>query len=115
MHQAVFTRNHQRVLLAMALTAVALVAAPLPAHAGTYTVHGTCGLWEPYSNNGARMAVYYDGCRLVTRNTYGGFTSPQGTEGGWRMSAPAGAALDGFHISGSLKGTAGWDAAVLDS
>ena len=30
------------------------------------------------------------GCRLVARNTFGGFTSPQGTAGGWRMTAPRG-------------------------
>ena len=29
-----------------------------PAQAGSYTVSGTCGLWAPYNNNGARMAVY---------------------------------------------------------
>ena len=91
-----------------------LLGAPAAVSAGSYTVSGTCGLWAPYSNNGARMAVYADGCRLVTRNTYGGFTSPQGTEGGWRMSAPAGASIAGFSIKADLKGTSGWDAAVFD-
>jgi hypothetical protein len=115
MDRRTLTPSHHRSLLAIMVTVVALLATAAPAQAGTYTVYGTCGLWEPYNNNGARMAVYYDGCRLVTRNTYGGFTSPQGTEGGWRMTAPAGATLDGFHISASLKGTAGWDAAIFDN
>src|SRR4051794_35192894 len=62
------------------------------------------------------MAVYpADGCVLVTRNTFGGFSSPQGTEGGWRMTAPAGATIADFSLNADLKGTAGWDAAVFDN
>ena len=102
-----------RRLLLSALAVAGTLATVAPAHAGTYTVSGTCGLWQPYSNNSARMAVYADGCRLVTRNTYGGFSSPQGTAGGWRMSAPAGAAIAAFSIKADLKGTKGWDAAVF--
>ena len=104
----------RRLILIVAGLLVAALATPGAVSAGSYTVSGTCGLWAPYSNNGARMAVYADGCRLVTRNTYGGFTSPQGTEGGWRMSAPAGASIAGFSIKADLKGTSGWDAAVFD-
>ena len=70
---------HRRILAVLIATVVALLALAAPAQAGTYTVSGTCGLWAPYNSNGARMAVYSDGgCRLVTRNTFGGFNTPAG-------------------------------------
>lgn len=106
---------HRRILAVLIATVVALPALAAPVRAGTYTVSGTCGLWEPYNSNAARMAVYNDGCRLVTRNTFGGFNSPQGTQGGWRMTAPAGATISSFWLLASLKGTRGWDAAVFDN
>ena len=107
--------RHTRPLTALVASALALT--PSAAHAGSYTVSGTCGIWSPYSNNGARMAVYADGCNtfLLARNTFGNFTSSQGTEGGWRVIAPPGAAISGLSFFGTLKGTKGWDAALLDS
>jgi len=107
---------HTRTLIAL-IIASALALTPSAAHAGGYTVSGTCGVWSPYSNNGARMAVYADGCNtfLLARNTFGNFTSSQGTEGGWRVIAPPGAAISGLSFFGTLKGTKGWDAALLDS
>jgi hypothetical protein len=87
---------------------------PSAAHAGGYSVSGICGIWSPYSNNSARMAVYANGCSfLLARNTFGNFTTKQGTEGGWRITAPPGAAITRFSFYGTLKGTKGWDAALL--
>ena len=108
--------RHKRTLTALTV-ASALALAPSAAHAGGYTVSGTCGVWSPYSNNGARVAVYADGCNtfLLARNTFGNFTSSQGTEGGWRVSAPPGAVISGLSFFGTLKGTKGWDAALFDS
>ena len=41
---------------------------PSAARAGTYTVYGTCGLWTPYNNSPAYVAVYPACPELVTRN-----------------------------------------------
>ena len=41
---------------------------PSAARAGTYTVYGTCGLWAPYNNSPAYVAVYPACPELVTRN-----------------------------------------------
>jgi hypothetical protein len=108
--------RHTRTLTAV-VVASALALPPTDAQAGGYNVSGTCGVWSPYSNNGARVAVYADGCNtfLLARNTFGNFTSSQGTEGGWRVIAPPGAAISGLSFFGTLKGTKGWDAALLDS
>ncbi len=105
-----------RTLALLISTAAALLALAAPAQAGTYTVSGTCGLWAPYNSNAARIAVYSDGgCRLVTRNVFGAFSTPQGAEGGWRMTAPPGATIASFWLLANLKGTRGWDAAVFDN
>ena len=109
------TPSPHRIPLALILSVAALLAAAAPAQAGSYTVSGTCGLWAPYNSNGTRMAVYNDGCRLVTRNVFGNFSTRQGTEGGWRLTAPPGATITGFWLLASLKGTSGWDAAVFDN
>src|SRR5215218_4336228 len=101
------TRSPHALLPALIATVVALLCAAAPGQAGTYTVSGTCGLWEPYNNNAARMSVYNDGCLLVARNTFGGFSSSQGTQGGWRMTAPPGASIASFWLLASLKGTRG--------
>jgi hypothetical protein len=109
--------SHTRTLAAL-LTIVSAIALPsTTAHAGGYSVSGTCGIWSAYSNNGARMAVYPDGCNtfLLARNTFGNFTSSQGTQGGWLITAPPGAAITGLSFFGTLKGTKGWDAALLDN
>src|SRR3954471_19356951 len=108
------TRTRTTSLTAVLATIATLLAAAA-AHAGSYTVSGTCGMWGPFSNNGARVAVYDAGCLLVARNTFGNFSSGQGTEGGWIATAPPGAAIAGFTYEGFLKGTSGWDAALYDS
>lgn len=105
-----------RRLSLLLVAALALGLAAAPARAGTYTVSGTCGLWSPFNSNGARVAVFADsGCTLIARNTFGAFSTAQGTAGGWQMSAPAGATIHAFSVLARLKGTSGWDAALFDS
>src|SRR5829696_3290427 len=111
-------RRHNRAstALASAASALALAFVPAAAQAGSYTVNGQCGIWGPFNNNGARVAVYNNGCGgLVARNTFGNFTSGQGTQGGWAVTAPAGTVIAGFTINGFFKGTSGWDAALFDN
>jgi hypothetical protein len=104
--------TRMRIAVALYVT-IATLAVTGVAHAGSYAVTGTCGLWQPFNNNGDRVAVYASGgCLLIARNSYGNFTSAQGTQGGWTVSAPAGATITAFTYEGFLKGTEGWDAAL---
>jgi len=104
-----------RRLLLSACTLACVLGAAATAHGGTYTVSGQCGIWGPFTNNGARVAVYDNGCGLVARNTFGNFSSAQGTQGGWSVTAPGGTTIAGFSIDAFFKGTSGWDAALFDN
>jgi hypothetical protein len=83
------------------------------ASAGTFTVSGTNGLWRAYNNRPDRLAVYPDGATLATRNTFGGFSTPAGSEGGWIFDAPSGTSLSSFTLAGALLGNDGWQAALI--
>jgi hypothetical protein len=94
-------------------TIVALGAASPPAAvAGTYTVTGTCGFWDPYNSSPAYVAVYASCPTLVTRNVYGGFSSPVGAEGGWILNPPPGASISSFTTAGNAAGFNGWQATL---
>ena len=101
--------------LAMVLVGLVLLW-PSAARAGTYTVFGTCGLWAPYNNSPAYVAVYPACPELVTRNVGAPSSpSPVSTEGGWVFYAPPGTSVASFTMSGGLAGLHGWQAAVIPS
>src|SRR5213083_1487354 len=93
------SRPRRFVLALVAILAVA-TAFVCPAFAGTYTINGTCGLWDPYDTDPGHIAVY-GGCgQLVARNVGGNFSSlPNGVGGGWRFAAPPGAGISQVAIS----------------
>lgn len=98
-------------LAAVILAALAAATAPA-AVAGTYTISGTCGLWDPYNNNPSAVAVYASCPTLVARNVYGPFTSPAGADGGWVLNAPAGAGVSSVMTAGNAIGKNGWQATL---
>ena len=53
---------------------------PATANAGTYTVSGTCGLWQGYGSNGPYLTMYPACPELVVRNVGGPFSTPAGAE-----------------------------------
>jgi hypothetical protein len=91
----------------------AAMLSPAPAAAGTFTVSGTCGLWRPYQNDNAHIAVYPACPELVTRNIGGPFTTPVSAEGGWIFDAPSGTSIAGFALQASLLALSGWQTAVI--
>jgi hypothetical protein len=82
-----------------------------PAHAGTYTVTGTCG-WTPWNADATRIAVYGDCSSLTARNVGGAFATAAGIGGGWRFDPPPGTAVIGASFAGAMQGVNGWQAAV---
>src|SRR3954453_21712432 len=109
--------RHNRYLITLILAATALATSARVAEAGSYSVSGLCGLWSPFTNNGARVAVYAEaGCSgLTARNSVGGYRSGRGTQGGWKPPAPAGAGITEPARHAFLLGTAGWDAVIFDT
>ena len=103
------TRRTFLAALIAATSAIATVA--VPASAGTYTVTGTCGLWEPYNTQTDRLAVFPECPSMQARNSGGAFTTPAGQGGGWVFRAPAGTWIQGFTLQGPMLGTRGWQAA----
>src|SRR5215218_4281931 len=95
------TRSHtvSALRLLLAFAALASIHATV-AEAGSYTINGTCGLWDPYNVDPAHIAVY-GGCGgLIARNAGGNFSTPvNGTGGGWRFVAPGGTGISGASIS----------------
>jgi hypothetical protein len=83
--------------------------------AGTYTVTGTCGLWDAYNSDPAHVSVY-GGCgSLVARNVGGNFSSPAtGAAGGWQFVAPPGTGISGAAISYYARGWNGWQSAMYE-
>ena len=79
--------------------------------AGTYTVTGTCGLWDPYGTTASGITVYQDCPGLWARNIGGNFTTPSGQGGGWAFRAPAGTWINSFSLQGPMLGTGGWQVA----
>src|SRR3954452_19905938 len=65
-----------------------------PATAGTYTVTGTCGAWDPYVTPNSGITVYPTCPALIARNIGGNFITPSGQGGGWAFRAPAGTWID---------------------
>ena len=59
-------RRHRLLVAILTLTAILLPAAP--ASAGTYTVAGTCGLWEPYNTANSGITVFPNCHELWARN-----------------------------------------------
>ena len=106
------SRRLRRLGLAAAIAAIATLAGPHAANAGTYTVSGTCGLWSPWNWDGSRIAVYAGCPALYARQTYGAFTTPAGVAGGWRFDAPWGTEIQSVTLEGALKGFNGWQAAA---
>jgi hypothetical protein len=104
-----------RPLLALAVTlSLASVSAP-PATAGTYTVIGTCGLWDPYNADPAHIALQTAGCSLIARNVGGNFTTPvNGVGGGWRFVAPPGTGVSMAGISYYARGWNGWQSTLFE-
>jgi hypothetical protein len=95
------------------LTAVLLW--PSAAGAGTFTVSGSCGLWQPYNNSPGYVSVYPACPELVTRNSGASTPAPTSSEGGWIFYAPAGTSVASFAVQGALLGTSGWQAALIPS
>ena len=85
----------------------ALLSISPAARAGTYTISGTCGLWDAYNYRPDRIAVYPECYGLVARNVGGPFSTPAGAAGGWSFSAPAGTSIDSFSLQGSMGGVQG--------
>ena len=109
--------RQSRYLITLVLAASALATNPGAAEAGSYSVSGLCGLWSPFTNNGARVAVYAEaGCGgLTARNSVGDYRSAQGTQGGWRLTAPAGATITRLAMHAYLLADRGWDAVIFDN
>jgi hypothetical protein len=101
-----FRRLAQVVTLAVAIGA----GGASIAHAGEYTVSGTCGLWSPWNYDGSKIAVYCDGATMVARQVYGAFSTPGGIGGGWQFNAPAGTSIESLTLQGALRGSNGWQA-----
>ncbi len=99
--------------LGVASVLLMMVVSPSVAHAGSFTVSGTGGLWAPYSNRPDRIAAYAEGHVLTTRNVGGSFSTPAGAEGGWIFDAPPGASIGSFALQGPFLGNDGWQAAVM--
>src|SRR3954465_12809846 len=83
-----------------------------PAAAGTFTVSGTCGLWQPFNNRADRVAVFAQCPQLNTRNTFGSFTTPAGRAGGWTFTAPSGTAISSFAVEAAIYARNGWTSGV---
>src|SRR4051812_23652140 len=92
-------------------TLAALATAPPHAVAGTYTVTGTCGAWDPYVTPNSGITVFTVCPTLEARNIGGNFTTPAGQGGGWTFHAPAGTWINNFALQGAMLGTRGWQAA----
>lgn len=109
-------RTASAIRLALALIALVGVAAPTsPAVAGTYTITGTCGLWDPYNADPAHIAVLGSCPSLVARNVGGSFSTPvNGVGGGWRFAAPSGAGISSASISYYARGWNGWQATLFE-
>jgi hypothetical protein len=93
----------------------AVLAWPAAAGAGSFTVSGSCGLWQAYNNTPAYLAVYPSCPELVTRNSGASTAAPPGAEGGWIFYAPGGTSVASFAVQGALLGTSGWQAALIPS
>src|SRR4051794_33290253 len=99
--------------ICVVLTAIgiaALLAIAPAAGAGTYTISGTCGLWDAFNYRPDRIAVYPECYALIARNVGGPFSTPAGAQGGWSFSAPGGTSIDSFRLQGSMSGVSGWQA-----
>jgi hypothetical protein len=97
-------------IVVIACAAAALALAP-SARAGTFTIRGTCGLWDAFNAIPSRIAVYPDCPTLVARNVGGAVSTPAGPPGGWVFYAPGGTSIASFTIEGNFYGTSGWQAA----
>src|SRR4051794_22849591 len=94
----------------LATLAAFATAAPI-ATAGTYTVTGTCGMWDPYVTANSGITVFPACPGLYARNIGGNFTTPSGQGGGWAFRAPAGTWINTFTLQGNMLGTGGWQVA----
>ncbi len=104
-------RLPRRVLLVVLLAIGYALAEPhTDAEAGTYTVTGTCGVWEPWTTSGG-IAVFTECPSLWARNAGGAYTTPAGQNGGWVFRAPPGTWINNFTLQGPFMGTQGWQAA----
>src|SRR4051812_30152191 len=101
-------------VLALAATASLVISLGLcaSAHAGAYTVTGTCSAWSPWGTTSGQVAVFAACPALVERNVLGNFTTPAGVGGGWRFDAPAGTAISSVTLNGTMQGLNGWQAAI---
>jgi hypothetical protein len=104
------SRSARQLAVLIAVACVALAASPLPARAGTYTVAGTCGLWDPFDTGGSGITLYATCPSLWARNVGGNFATGAGGHAGWVFYAPAGTTINGFYLQGPMTGTRGWQA-----
>src|SRR3954462_1424591 len=108
-------RHRRRLALALAALLALVAVGASPAVAGTYTINGTCGLWDAYNDDPAHIAVYAQCPALTARNVRGNFTTPaSGTGGGWRFTAPPGSGIAAAAISYLSGGHNGWQAAMYE-
>jgi hypothetical protein len=103
-------RRLRRLALVVAVAAAGALGGPQAAHAGDYTVSGTCGLWSPWNYDASKIAVYCEGPTLVARQSWGNYTTAAGVGGGWQFTAPAGTSIQSVSLSGSLRASSGWQA-----
>src|SRR3954469_6302195 len=89
-----------RATIVAAGVTLALVGAPGRAEAGTYTISGTCGLWEPFSVGASGITAFPNCPELWARNLGGAFSTPPGGAAGWVFHAPAGTWITGFSLQG---------------
>jgi hypothetical protein len=105
------TRARRVVIVVAVLLGLILATAAVPrAHAGTYTVAGTCGQWAPWGETSGSVAVFPACPDLWARNAGGAFSTPGGVGGGWRFDPPAGTGIAQVELQGSLQGLYGWQA-----
>src|SRR5437764_14071887 len=95
------TITSTRMLIAVA-TVASCLALCAPAHAGSYSVTGTCGPWASWGDIGVRFTAYTACPWLYARNVGGSFNTSVGVGGGWRFDAPPATAISSFTLNGII-------------
>ncbi|RKQ92962.1 hypothetical protein C8N24_2819 [Solirubrobacter pauli] len=103
--------SFRRLLLAILALGCTSAVVPHAANAGTYTVSGVCGVWEPYVTPSSGITVYPECPWVRARNIGADGSTPAGQGGGWVFRAPAGTWIDSFTLQGAMLGTRGWQVA----
>src|SRR5262245_37239136 len=102
----------RQVLVGLAF-AFALVPASAPtARAGTYTISGTCGVWDPENYTPGRV-VPSSACPNLFLNLVPGAPSPVSAETRWAFNAPPGTGVSSFNVQALLFGREGWQAVLI--